>query len=60
VNRRENNAELNSQGAIAAFPISCSDEVHVIRLHQPGKMSSNNDHLIVSAIEIFGVFMIPK
>jgi hypothetical protein len=60
LDRRENNTELNIQGAIAIFPISRSDSVHMIRLRQGGKNSSNNDQLIVSAIEVFGVLMEPK
>jgi hypothetical protein len=34
LDRRENNTELNSQRAIAPFPVSRSDEVHMIRLRQ--------------------------
>jgi hypothetical protein len=60
VDCREDNTELNSQGAIATFPVSHSDEVHMIRLRQLGKNSSNYDNLIVSAIEVFGVLMEPK
>jgi hypothetical protein len=60
LDRRENNTELNSQGAIATFPISRSDEAHMIRLRQLGKNSNNYDHLVVSAIEVFGVLMEPK
>jgi hypothetical protein len=60
LDRRENNTELNSQGAIATFPVSRSDEVHMIRLRQLGKNSNDNDYLQVSAIEIFGVLVEPK
>jgi hypothetical protein len=60
LDRRENNTELNSQGAIATFPVSRSDDVHMIRIRQLGKNSSNNDYFIVSAIEVFGVLMESK
>jgi hypothetical protein len=50
LDRREKNTELNNQGAIATFPVSHSDEVHMIRLR-------SNDHLHVSAIEVFGVLV---
>jgi hypothetical protein len=55
--RRENSTELNSQGAIATFRVSRSDPVHMIRLRQLGKKSSNKDEVIVSAIEVFGILM---
>jgi hypothetical protein len=60
LDRREDNTELNSQGAIATFPVSHSDLVHMIRLRQLGKNNSNYDYLEVSAIEVFGVLMEPK
>jgi hypothetical protein len=60
LDRRENNTELNSQGAIATFPVSRSDEGHGIRLRQLGKNSSSAGHLEVSAIEAFGVLVEPK
>jgi hypothetical protein len=60
LDRRENNTELNGQGAIATFRVSRSDSVHMIRLRQLGKNSDNCDYLIVSAIEVFGVLIEPK
>jgi hypothetical protein len=53
---------LNSQGAISTFSISESfqEEFPQIRLRQTGKNSSGYDHLIVSAIEFFGVLKEPK
>jgi hypothetical protein len=60
LDRRENNTELNIRGAIATFPVSRSDEGHMIRLRQLGKNSSSADHLEVSAIEVLGVLVEPK
>jgi hypothetical protein len=57
LDRRVNNMTLNSQDAIATFSISQIIEVRMIRLHQLDKNSSNNHHLSVSAIEIFGVVL---
>jgi hypothetical protein len=57
LDHRENKTELNSQRAIATFPVSRSDKFHMIRLRQLGKNSNNNDHLVVNAIEAFGVLM---
>jgi hypothetical protein len=55
-----NNMALNHQGAISTFPVSRSNEVQLIRLRQLGKESSNNDHLCVSVIEVFGVLIETK
>jgi hypothetical protein len=60
LDRRESSTRLNSEGPIATFPVSRSDDVHMIRLRQLGKNSSNDDQLIVSAIEVFGVLMESK
>jgi hypothetical protein len=60
LDRRENNATLNSQDAIATFSISQSIEVQMIRPRQLDKNSSGYHHLFVSAIEIFGVILEPK
>jgi hypothetical protein len=55
LDRRENNATLNSQDAIATFSISQSIEVQLIRLRQLDKNSYGSHSLVVSAIEIFGI-----
>jgi hypothetical protein len=60
LDRRENNTERKSREAIATFPVSRSDEVHLIRLRQFEKNSSNSDYLDVGAIEVFGVLVEPK
>jgi hypothetical protein len=60
LDRRENNATLKSQDAIATFSISESIEVRMLRLHQLNKNSNGFKALFVSAIEIFGVVFEPK
>jgi hypothetical protein len=54
---RLNDTSLNRKGAIYAFSISenADEAFQQIRLRQTGKNSSNNDQLIVDAIELFGV-----
>jgi hypothetical protein len=62
IDDRQNDTSLNSQGAISTFSISESfqEEFQQIRLRQTGKNSNSNDHLIVNAIEFFGVLKEPK
>jgi hypothetical protein len=55
-----NDSSLNSQGAIATFPISSSSDYQYIRLHQIDVNSSGNHHLVVNAIEFYGTLAIPK
>jgi hypothetical protein len=59
---RQNDTSLNSEGAISTFSISegFQGEFQQIRLRQTGKNSNNSDHLIVNAIEFFGVLKSPK
>jgi hypothetical protein len=58
--RRENNTALNSQGAVATFSISRSSEIQMIRLRQLSPNSTANNHLVVNALELFGVVVEPK
>jgi hypothetical protein len=60
LDRREKNIELNNQRAIAIFPVSCSDSVHMIRLRQLGKNSKRSDYLFVNSIEVFAVLIEPE
>jgi hypothetical protein len=62
IDDRQNDTSLNSQGAISIFSISESFEeaFRMIRIRQTGKSSSNNDYLVVNAIEFFGVLKEPK
>jgi hypothetical protein len=57
IDDRRNDTSLNSKGAISTFSISegCEEEFRMIRLLQTGKNSSDNDYLVVNAIEFFGV-----
>jgi E3 ubiquitin-protein ligase HECTD1 len=57
IDDRQNDTSLNSTGAISTFSISESFEeaFQMIRIRQTGKSSSNNDRLVVNAIEFFGV-----
>jgi hypothetical protein len=49
-------------GAISMFSIleSFQEEFGMIRLRETGKNSCGDDHLIVNAIEFFGVLKEPK
>jgi hypothetical protein len=60
LDRRENNTSLNSQGATATFSISRSSEIQMIRLRQLSQNSSGNYHLVVNAIELFGIIAEPR
>jgi hypothetical protein len=60
IGHRTNDSTLNSQGAIATFPISSSSNYQSIRLRQIGVHSSNNHYLRVNAIEFYGTLTIPK
>jgi hypothetical protein len=62
IDDHQNDTSLNSKGAISVFSISESfeEEFRMIRLRQTGKNSNSNDHLIVNAIEFFGVLQKPK
>jgi hypothetical protein len=62
IDNRQNDTSLNSTGAISIFSISESfqEAFRMIRVRQTGKNSSNNDHLVVNAIEFFGVLKEPK
>jgi hypothetical protein len=54
LDRRENNAALIGQRAIATFSFSQSSGVAMNRLQQIGNNSSGDDTLVVNAIEFFG------
>jgi hypothetical protein len=62
IDDRTNDTSLNSKGAISIFSISESvqSEFRMIRLRQTGKNSSGSNHLVVNAIEFFGVLKKPK
>jgi hypothetical protein len=62
IDDRQNDTSLNNTGAISIFSISESfqEEFRMIRLRQTGKNGSGTDHLIVNAIEFFGVLKEPK
>jgi hypothetical protein len=53
-------SSLNSQGAIATFPISSLSDYQYIRLRQIDVNSSNHHYLQVSAIEFYGTLTIPN
>jgi hypothetical protein len=60
IDHHTNDSSLNSQGAIASFPVSSSSDYQWIRLRQIDVNSSGNHHLIVNAIEFYGTLTIPK
>jgi hypothetical protein len=60
IDHHTNDSSLSSQGAIATFPVSSSSDYQYIRLRQIDVNSSNNHHLIVNAIEFYGILIIPK
>jgi hypothetical protein len=55
-----NDSSLNSQGAIATFPTSCSSDYQYIRLCQIDVNSTNYHYLEVNAIEFYGTLTIRK
>jgi hypothetical protein len=55
-----NDATLHGAGAIAAFEISQSIEVRMVRLWQTGKNSNSNDCLFLSGLELFGCILDPS
>jgi hypothetical protein len=60
IDHHTNDSSLNSQGAIATFPISSSSDYRYIRLRQTGVNSSGDHRLMVNAIEFYGTLTIPK
>jgi hypothetical protein len=60
MDHQENNASLNSQGAISTFIISSSIDFRYIRLRQIGMNSNGSHYLIVNSIEFFGILKTPK
>jgi hypothetical protein len=60
IDHHTKDSSLNSQGAIATFPISSSSDYRYIRLRQIDVNSSDYHHLIVNAIEFYGILTIPK
>jgi hypothetical protein len=60
INHHTNDSSLNSEGAIATFPISFSSDYQYIRLRQIDVNSTNYHSLEVSAIEFYGTLTIPK
>jgi hypothetical protein len=60
IDHHTNDSSLNSEGAIAIFPISSSSDYQYIRLRQIDVNSSGTHHLIVSAIEFYGILTILK
>jgi hypothetical protein len=57
IDDRQNDTSLSTQGASFIFSISVEfeEEFRMIRLRQTGKNTGGHYHLIVSAIELFGV-----
>jgi hypothetical protein len=60
IDHHTNDSSLNSEGAIATFPISTSSDYQYIRLRQIGVSSTGNHHLVVNAIEFYGTVTIPR
>jgi hypothetical protein len=60
IDHHTNDSSLNSQGAIATFPISSCSDYQYIRLRQIGVNSSDNHLLVVNAIEFYGTLTVPK
>jgi hypothetical protein len=60
IDHHTNDSSLNSQGAIATFPVSSSSDYQYIRLRQIDVNNSGNHHLIVNAIEFYGTLIILK
>jgi hypothetical protein len=60
IDHHTNDSSLNSQRAIATFPLSSSSDYQYIRLRQTDLDSSNYHHLIVNVIEFYGTLTIPK
>jgi hypothetical protein len=54
VHRCTNNNDLNGPGRIHTFAVTKSVKSRFIRLRQTGKGHTNNDHLLLSGLEIFG------
>jgi hypothetical protein len=60
IDHHTNDSSLDNQEAIATFPISSSSDYQYIRLRQTGVNSSNHHHLILNAIEFYGILTIHK
>jgi hypothetical protein len=60
IDHHTKDSSLNSQGAIATFPISSSSDYQYIRLRQIDVNSSNYHNLVVNAIEFYGTLTIPE
>jgi hypothetical protein len=55
LDRRDNINDLLRANGEVTFPIAHSDWFRWIRVRQTGKTSANDDYLIVSAFDIFGL-----
>jgi hypothetical protein len=57
IDDRKNDSSLKSAGAVVTFKVEeeFQKEFQKIRIRQTGKNSGNNDHIVVSGIEFFGV-----
>jgi hypothetical protein len=51
---RSNNNELNGKSQTAIFSVSSPQTVRMVRIYQTGKNHDNDDHLTLSAFELFG------
>jgi hypothetical protein len=60
IDHHTNDSSLNSEGAIATFPISSSSDYRYIRLRQTNVNSSGNHQLGVNSIEFYGTLTISK
>jgi hypothetical protein len=60
LDQRIEETSLKSIGAIAAFVISKSSQVQMIRVRQVGTNSSGYDRLVIDALEIFGGVIPPE
>jgi hypothetical protein len=54
IDRRENNSDLNATLAVKTFAVARSGGFRRIRLRLGGPSHSGNNHLFLTAFEVFG------
>jgi hypothetical protein len=57
LDRRENNTDLNNSYAVKTFNVCKVDTFRMIRLRQIGPNHGNNNYLIFTAFDLFGLLM---
>jgi hypothetical protein len=54
MDHRENDTQMNKLAAVVTYEVKAPSTVQMIRIRQTGKESHGNDHLLMSAFEVFG------